>query len=65
MHIAHKIPNFLRQGGTALLQPPKSYTSVNLGQKGSEIMKHIAHKIKLFLGKGTLPSCNPPNHILL
>ena len=37
-YLARKIPNFLRQGGTAPLQRPKSYSSVSLDQKGPEFM---------------------------
>ena len=50
-----KKKKFLRQGGTAPLQPTKSYIRINFGSKGTEIVHLWFPKIHILLWKEGLP----------
>ena len=56
---ACKIQNFLRQGGAAPLQTPKSYyTCMKFYRKGTLIVHLQFPQIRILLWKGGLPPCD-------
>ena len=57
-YLAHRIQNFPRQGGTAPLQPTKSYKHINSGSKGTVIVHLWFTKIHILLWKEVLPLYN-------
>ena len=63
-NLARKIKNFLRQGGSAPLRPPKLYIGLrmNFDRKGTKLLCVYGSEIHILLRKEGLPLATTRNH---